>query len=159
MTSKPIFVSPDGSRSLDPTGPIRIRVSGRDTNGAMAIFEVPTQIDAGAPLHVHRVENEWFYALRGEYDIQVGDEIFKLTPGGSVYAPKLIPHTWHDVGDISGTLLVIAQPAGHMEDFIADLARLNAGSKRPRPEAMREMFTKYDMEIVGPPLPKRVVPK
>jgi hypothetical protein len=44
-------------------------------------------------------------------------------------------------------------------DFIVDLARLNAGSERPRPEAMREMFTKYDMEIVGPPLPKRVVPK
>jgi hypothetical protein len=51
-------------------------------------------------------------------------------------------------------------PLGWMaRDFIVDLARLNAGSERPRPEAMREMFTKYDMEIVGPPLPKRVVPK
>ena len=150
-----VFVPPEGSRATDPTAGIKVRVSGRDTGGAMTVLEVPTQIDAGAPLHVHRIENEWFYALRGEYDIQVGKEIFHLKPGGSVFAPRLIPHTWHDVGETAGTLLVVAEPAGHMEAFIVDLAQLNAQPQPPSADAMKAMFAKHEMEIVGPPLPTK----
>ena len=152
-TTHAVFVPPDGSRSTADTAGIKVRVSGADTGGAMTILEVPTQVDAGAPLHVHHVENEWFYALHGEYDIKVGEDIFRLTPGGSVYAPRLVPHTWHDVGEAAGTLLVVAQPAGHMESFIVDLAMLNAAPEPPSAEVMRAMFAKHDMEIVGPPLP------
>jgi quercetin dioxygenase-like cupin family protein len=86
-------VPPGGSRS---SGKIAVKVSGRDNSGAFTVLEVATEVDAGSPLHVHHIENEWFYALEGEYDIQVGDQVFHLKPGGSVYAPKLIPHAWHD---------------------------------------------------------------
>jgi mannose-6-phosphate isomerase-like protein (cupin superfamily) len=93
-------VPPGGSRSPGDTGAIAVKVSGADNGGAFAVLEVPTVVDSGPPLHLHHVENEWFYALEGEYDIKVGEQIFNLKPGGSVYAPKMIPHTWHDVGDI-----------------------------------------------------------
>jgi hypothetical protein len=35
-----------------------------------------------------------------------------VKPGASVYAPKLIPQAWHDVGATPGKMLVVAQPAG-----------------------------------------------
>ena len=72
--AKPICVPPDGNRSVEPTGNVRIRVSGNDNGGAVAVLEFQTKPDDGAFLHVHHVE--WFYALEGEYDIKVGDEIF-----------------------------------------------------------------------------------
>ena len=115
---KPILVPPEGNRSTEPTGNIKIRVSGNDNGGAVAVLEVRTKADDGALLHVHHVENEWFYALDGEYDIQGGNEIFHLKPGASVNAPQLIPHTWHDVGDKGSRMLVVAQPAGHIEGFL-----------------------------------------
>jgi mannose-6-phosphate isomerase-like protein (cupin superfamily) len=89
--AKPIFVPPDGNRSADPTGDVRIKVSGAGTGGAVAVLEVRTSPDFSTPVHVHHVENEWFYAIEGEYEVKVGDEIFHLKPGGSVYAPQVNP--------------------------------------------------------------------
>jgi quercetin dioxygenase-like cupin family protein len=152
-SARPIFVPPEGSRSTEPTGNIKIRVSGNDNGGAVAVLEVHTKADDGVHLHVHHIENEWFYALEGEYDIQVGNEIFYLKPGASVYAPKLIPHTWHDVADKGSRMLVVAQPAGHIEAFSVDLFKLIASGTRDE-TAMKALFHRHDMEMVGPPLPK-----
>ena len=158
MTSaKPIFVPPKGNRSVEPTGSIRSRVSGDDNSGAVAVLEFLTKPDDGAFLHVHHVENEWFYALEGEYDIKVGNEIFHLSQGGSVYAPKLIPHTFHDVSDKGSRLLVVVQPAGHIEAFSVDLFKLIASGNRDE-STIRALFQKHDMELVGPPLPKKRLP-
>jgi mannose-6-phosphate isomerase-like protein (cupin superfamily) len=147
-------VAPGASRTPDDTGPIKVKVSGTDTGGAFTVLEVPTAVDSGPPLHLHHVENEWFYALDGEYDIKVGDQLFNLKPGGSVYAPKMIPHTWHDVGEKPGRMLVVAQPAGHLEAFVKDLAKLGVAGAR-QPGAMKALFERHNMEMVGPPLPKK----
>ena len=77
---------------------ILVKVSGTDTGGSFALFEVPAGPNAGPGLHMHHVENEVFYVLEGELDVQVGTEIVRLGPGGSVYAPRLIPHTWQPAG-------------------------------------------------------------
>ena len=94
------------------------------------VVEVLTAIDSGAPLHMHHIENEWFYA------------------------PRLVPHTWHDVGETPGRMLVVAQPAGGMEGFAKDLIALG-GTGVPDRLAMRALFAKYHMEMLGPPLPKK----
>jgi mannose-6-phosphate isomerase-like protein (cupin superfamily) len=142
------------SRSTDETGNIQIKVSGADTGGAFVVLEVLTAIDSGAPLHMHHIENEWFYVLDGEYDIHVGERLFNVKAGASVYAPRLVPHTWHDVGETPGRMLVVAQPAGGMEGFAKDLIALG-GTGVPDPSAMRGLFAKYNMEMLGPPLPKK----
>jgi mannose-6-phosphate isomerase-like protein (cupin superfamily) len=150
---QPFSLPPGGSRS---SGRIAVKVSGKDNGGAFAVLEVPTAMGSGPPLHVHHVENEWFYALEGEYDIQVGDQIFHLKPGGSAFGPRMIPHTWHDVGPVPGKMLVVAQPAGHIEAFTEDLEKLVAAGP-PSPAAFKALFQKHDMEIVGQPLAKKVV--
>jgi mannose-6-phosphate isomerase-like protein (cupin superfamily) len=154
---RPFFVRPGEGREGDTfTGRHRIlvKVSGADTGGALAALEVRTAVDSGPSLHVHHVENEWFYALEGAYDIQVGAEIFHLTPGGSVYGPKLVPHTWHDVGETPGRMLVVAQPAGHLEAFAKDLESIGPDGMQA-PGAEKALFERHNMQIAGPPLPKK----
>jgi mannose-6-phosphate isomerase-like protein (cupin superfamily) len=159
MTPTAFVVAPGGSRSrsnVASSGKISVKVSGKDNGGSFAVLEVATEMDAGSPLHVHHVENEWFYALEGEYDIQVGDQIYRLEPGASVYGPKLIPHAWHDVGVTAGKMLVVVQPAGNIEAFSEELEKLGPGGD-PDPAVFKAFFEKHDMEIVGPPLPKKLV--
>jgi mannose-6-phosphate isomerase-like protein (cupin superfamily) len=122
--AKPIFVAPDGNRSADLTGDVKIIVLGADTGGAVAVLEVRTSPDFSTPVHVHHVENEWFYAIEGEYEVKIGDEIFYLKPGGSVHASKLIHHAINDVRDRGGKLMVVAQPADHIEAVSVDLFKL-----------------------------------
>jgi mannose-6-phosphate isomerase-like protein (cupin superfamily) len=154
---RPFFVRPDAGREGDTLGErhrIVVKVSGSDTSGAVAVLEIRTSVDSGPSLHVHHVENEWFYALEGEYDIQVGTEIFHLKRGGSAYGPKLVPHTWHDVGETPGRMLVVAQPAGHLEAFAKDLESMSPADMRT-PGAEKALFERHNMEIAGPPLPKK----
>jgi mannose-6-phosphate isomerase-like protein (cupin superfamily) len=138
--------------------PRRYRVnSGGSSSGAVAVLEVQTSADEGSPLHVHHVENEWFYVFEGEYEIKVGNEIFHLKAEGSIYAPKQIPHAFHDVGETGGKMLVVVQPAGHIESFSVDLFKLVTSGTRDE-IALKVPFQKHEMEIVGPPLPKKCQP-
>ena len=152
-SAQPAFfaVPSGGSRSA---GKVTVKVSGRDTHGAVAIVETPTLAGYGPPLHRHHVENEWFYALEGEYDVQVGGSLFHIKSGGSVFCPRMMPHTWRDVGSASGKLMIMAQPAGHIEAFLEDLANLGPPSTRD-PAAYRAVYARYEMDIVGPPLAER----
>jgi mannose-6-phosphate isomerase-like protein (cupin superfamily) len=100
-------------------------------------------------LHVHQVEDEWFYVIDGEYVVQVGDESFRLVPGDSLLAPRKVPHTYAHLGDGQGRLLIAYQPAGDMEDFFLEVSRL-AGSLSAGD--VQRVFRAHGMEVVGPPL-------
>jgi mannose-6-phosphate isomerase-like protein (cupin superfamily) len=95
------------------------KVSGKDTAGSWSMFEAHWSLKGGPPLHVHQVEDEWFYVIEGEYVVQVGDERFGLTPGDSLLAPRKVPHTYAHLGDGQGRLLIAYEPAGDMEDFFS----------------------------------------
>jgi mannose-6-phosphate isomerase-like protein (cupin superfamily) len=152
MTQTPFVVPRGASRSS--SGRIAVKVSGKDTAGAYAVLEVPTPPDAGPSLHTHHIENEWFYVLEGEHDIKVDDQIYHLEIGGSAYGPKLIPRTWHCVSQTAGRLLVISQPAGHLESFVEDLVKLTP-AQLIYPAVEKALFEKYEIEMAGPPLPKK----
>lgn len=153
-TQETFATAAGGSRSTEPaapTGQISVKVSGTDTGGAFAVFEVPTVPLAGPPLHLHHTENEWFYTLDGEHDFQVGDKIHHLAPGGSIFAPRMVPHTWQNVGDSPGRMLVFVQPAGRLQAFFGLYSKLvSIGALSVA--AAKALFQEYEMEVVGLPL-------
>lgn len=131
---------------------VMLKISGDDTGGELALFEVPPG-NPGPPLHMHHIENELFWVLEGELDVQVGSEIIRLTTGSCVYAPKMVPHTWQPVGGHDVRFLSLAEPAGRLEEFIAELLRRRRSGPLD-PESMKSPFEMYEMEVVGPALPK-----
>lgn len=155
---RPSFqVSPGVGRpgKLPGAGPgtAMLKVSGDDTGGEFALFEIPPA-NPGPPLHMHHVENEFFWVLEGELDVQVGSEIMRLTAGSCAYAPKMVPHTWQPANGSRVRFLAFAEPAGRLEEFIAELLRRRQ-SGPVDPATMKALFEKYDMEVVGPPLVPR----
>ncbi len=79
---------------------IDVKVSGKDTDGDLAIFE-QTAISQGRgiPLHVHRLQDEIFNIIEGEYYFQVGEEKHRLSAGDSIFLPRNIPHAWTQVSE------------------------------------------------------------
>jgi mannose-6-phosphate isomerase-like protein (cupin superfamily) len=132
-------------------GQISVKVSGKDTGGSFAVFEIPTVPFSGPPLHIHEIENEWFYSLEGTHDFQIGEERLRLLPGASLFAPMRISHAWLNVGNSAGKLLTIAQPAGELEQFFVEFATLISAGQ-PDPAQMNQLFEKHSMHIVGPPV-------
>jgi len=129
--------------------PHEVKVSTKDTNGALFVFEHADMGKGGPPRHLHHEQDEWFYAIKGEFAIEVGDEKFRLMPGDSLFAPRKVPHVWAYVGDKPGTLLIALSPAGTFETFIRDATKL---TKRPTLEEGEKSFAAHGMKVVGPPL-------
>jgi mannose-6-phosphate isomerase-like protein (cupin superfamily) len=96
-----------------------IKASGDMTGGAFALFEESEPVDT--PLHVHEREDELFYVLEGEHVFQVGEEEFRVGPGGLVFAPRGVPHAQRRAVPRTGRVLVLTAPAG-LEGFFRELA-------------------------------------
>jgi uncharacterized cupin superfamily protein len=59
---------------------LTIKVAGEDTDGAYTIVQNVSPPSGGPPLHLHHREDEAFYVLEGEYEIQSGDDRINATP-------------------------------------------------------------------------------
>jgi mannose-6-phosphate isomerase-like protein (cupin superfamily) len=129
--------------------PLQIKVPTNDTAGALFAFEHADMDKGGPPRHFHYAQDEWFYAKKGEFAFEVGGERFTLRPGDSLFAPRMVPHVWAYVGDEPGTLLLAVQPAGSLEAFFLESAKL---TRPPTPEEADKMFAAHGMKVVGPPL-------
>src|SRR5262249_45633642 len=80
-------------------GLIHCKVSTQDTNGALFLIEHANMGKGGPLRHLHHDQDEWFYAIEGEYVAEVGDQKFRLKPGDSLLAPRKVPHVWAHVDD------------------------------------------------------------
>src|SRR4051812_22152874 len=56
-------------------------------DGSLFILENTFRARGGPPRHLHFEQDEWFYAVEGEFIIEIGQARFTLRPGDSVLAP------------------------------------------------------------------------
>ncbi len=126
------------------------KVSAKDTDGDMYVYESSRVKKGGPNLHVHPNQDEWWYILEGEFVIKVGDKLHRVKPGDSVFGPRGVPHAFSKIGDGVGRMLTTFQPAGKMEEcFIA----ISEGQMKGKPEAEQDEFRKqHGFERVGPPI-------
>jgi quercetin dioxygenase-like cupin family protein len=126
-----------------------LKVSGKDTNGELAIFEqTGLSPKRGTPLHVHPNQDEIFNVVEGEYHFMLGKDKFKLTAGDTIFLPRKVPHAWTQVSQ-TAKMNVIVQPAGKLEEFFVTMAALKG---EPTKEQVARIFADDEMEVVGPPL-------
>jgi mannose-6-phosphate isomerase-like protein (cupin superfamily) len=126
---------------------LRYKVAFEDTQGALFIIEQTMHAKGGPPRHLHLHQDEWFYILQGEFILEVGAGRFELSTGDSLLAPRKMPHTWAYVGSGPGKLLISFTPAGKMQAFFDETAKLE-GMPRQDPD----LWLAHDMELLGPPL-------
>ena len=84
---------------------IDFKVSPQDSSGIF-ILENTFHERGGPARHLHHDQDEWFYAVEGEFIVEVGQERFKLKPGDSLLGPRKVPHVWAYVGDTRGRMLI-----------------------------------------------------
>jgi mannose-6-phosphate isomerase-like protein (cupin superfamily) len=125
---------------------IAFKVTPQDSAGLL-ILENTFHAKGGPARHLHHAQDEWFYAVEGNFVIEIGDDRMTLGPGDAVLAPRGIPHVWASVGDGVGRMLIVFQPAGQMEEFFQIVTAADA-----MPPQDPELWRAHGMELLGPPL-------
>jgi len=127
-------------------------VSAQDTDGDLCIYDTIRQEKGGPVLHLHHEQDEWFYIIKGEFIVKVGEDTFNLKAGDSAFAPRKIPHAFAKINDDEGQMLVLFQPAGTMEDFFKQMSKLGSSIPDNQGKLLQELWESHGMEVVGPPL-------
>jgi len=125
---------------------IAFKVSAQDSGG-LFILENTFREKGGPARHLHYDQDEWFYAVEGEFIVEVGQERIILKPGDSLLAPRKVPHVWAFTGGVRGRMLIAFMPAGKMEAFFREVTKANA-----MPPQDPELWRAHGMELLGPPL-------
>ena len=125
---------------------IAFKVVPQDSSGIL-ILENTFHARGGPARHLHYDQDEWFYAVEGEFIVEVGHERIRLTPGDSLLAPRKTPHVWAHVGDSRGRILITFMPAGKMEAFFRKVTQANAMAPQDP-----ELWRAHGMDLLGPPL-------
>ena len=129
--------------------PLAIKLSGSATDGQALIFEHADMANGGPPRHVHHAQDEWFYVVKGEYRMEIGDAAHTLRAGDSLLAPRGIPHAWACISDEPGTLLTVVTPVGSFEEFITGTTE---HADLPPMDQIDAALTAGGMTLLGPPL-------
>ena len=126
------------------------KVSAKDTDGDLYIFESTRDKKGGPALHYHYEQDEWWYILEGEFLFKVGEETFTAKAGDSVFGPRMVPHAFAKTNEGIAKMLIGFQPAGKMEECFK---KISEGVTKNMSDEERNNFRKeHGFIAVGPAL-------
>jgi DNA-binding transcriptional MerR regulator len=137
------------------------KVSSKDTDGAMCVFEFTGH--GGGPRHLHHEQDEWIYVIEGEFEVQVNEKPFRVKAGESIFLPRGVGHVWACVGSGPGKVINVYQPAGKIEQFFHSVSELtddlpsrerliNKSVTEDQIKTLHDLFEAHGMDLLGPPL-------
>ncbi|MCE3244632.1 MAG: skgA-A [Arthrobacter sp.] len=139
--------------------PVHCKVSARDTNGALCIFEFTGA--GGGPPHLHHEQDEWIYVLEGLCYFKIGTERLRLAAGESIFIPRKTAHCWGCKPGAQAKIINVYQPAGSMEEFFRAVGNsrnlpteedvINSIYTEVQVQEVFRLFEAHGMCVTGPP--------
>ncbi len=150
---KPIQTAYARTTAYDFPGAITLRIllTSEQTGGTHVVFEDIVQPNIGPPRHIHHDQDETFFFLEGEFDVEVDGQLYHMAPGDVAFIPRGATHAFKNVGETPGRLRYIFSPALEIENmFLAFHAAQSNGDLNT--DKMAEISARYGQSFVGPPL-------
>lgn len=138
MSDQPVLLGPDDGETIRPGVAIK---AGREELVLTDFQYAPGE--KGPPRHIHRFHADAFYVLDGRLAITLDEEDVILEPGGFVFIPPEVIHTFANPGPEPGRYLNLHGPGLGFDEYLrgrlADFDQVEhppPGSGRPTSEAI-----------------------
>lgn len=106
-----------------------------DTEGRYSFFEARNNPGGGVPLHYHTEDEESFYVVEGTYEFRAGEDSVVAGPGGYLFVPRPTPHSFFNIGDTVGRVIIVLSPGGIHERFFGEIGEPIEDLLNPPPAA------------------------
>jgi quercetin dioxygenase-like cupin family protein len=102
------------------------KATGAETAGSFSLWEDVVPPGAGAPPHTHTREDEAFYVLTGEIQLEFEGEsaAHRVGPGGFFFGARHRRHAYRNVGERPARVLVLCTPSCGLERSALGLNRM-----------------------------------
>ena len=148
----PVHTDTETAENLEFPGAITLKIllSGRDSDGSIAVFEDIVQPCVGPGRQIRHGQDKTFFFLEGSFDVEIAGTRHHMCPGDVASVPRGTVHAFSNVGDTFGRLRYVFSPALKMEEmFRAFFAAVPGGLTV---EAMARIAQDHGQEFVGPPI-------
>jgi quercetin dioxygenase-like cupin family protein len=129
------------------------KATAKETGGAFMLFEDQMTQGKSTPMHRHPDVDETLYILEGEIVVHFGGQERRVGPGGTVVAPRGVPHAFA-VTSPEARMLCLQTPGGG-EVFFRNASEPTTRTDPDGPvdfTRVRESATQTGAtEILGPP--------
>ena len=134
---------------------VRFLVSGENSNGSVATFElmVPGAQRLPAPAHSHDHYEETIYGIDGVLTWTVDDKAIEVGPGEALCIPRGAVHRFDNNGTRDAKALCVITPAAIGPDYFREaFGLLNAAAGGPPDKAgMMEIMRRHGLTPAMPP--------
>lgn len=133
---------------------VRFLLTGEDSSGSIAIFEmtVPGGQRLPAPTHSHEHFEETIYGISGVLTVTVDGKAFEVGPGQAICIPRGAVHRFDNDTDQDVKTLCVITPAALGPQYFREMAELlqAAGGPPDRAKAM-EIMLRHGLKPAMPP--------
>ena len=151
-TTGPFVRQPAAGSTLNVLGVTHIyKATGAETAGSFTLWEDLVPPGTGAPPHTHEREDEAFYVLSGEIQIEFEGEPAPrhVGSGGFFYGARHKRHGYRNVSDQPARLLVLCTPSCGLDQMFAELEAATI-SGIPEMAKLAAITAKYGVTIEPP---------
>lgn len=99
---------------------ITVKIGGEKTSNAYSVFEISVPPNVGAGLHIDKDWDEFWHVMEGSFAFTLNGQQIQLGAGGFAHGPKGIPHSFKNVGEATGKLVMFTAPSG-LEKFFKSI--------------------------------------
>ena len=110
-----------------------------ETSGAYSLTEHLVTAASNPPMHVQTDEDEAFYILEGEVELEVDGQIVVATPGTFALVARGAAHCFRVLTETARMLVICSgKPADNLEDFFHAMGQPASDRVLPSPAAPDE---------------------
>ena len=112
------------------------KASTAETGGAYSLTEHLVTAASNPPLHVQTDEDEAFYVLEGEIELEVDGQILTATPGTFAFVARGAEHLFRVLSPTARMLVICSgKPTDNLEDFFLGMGEPARERSLPEPAA------------------------
>lgn len=123
---------------------ITVKIGGEQTGNSYSVFELSVPPGVGAGLHIDKDWDEWWHVIEGTFAFTLNGERIELGAGGFAHGPKGIPHSFKNVGEATGKLVMVTRPSG-LEKFFKTVHNASLRGT-PDKETFRNIMRSHHIE-------------
>lgn len=124
------------------------KATAEETGGSFSLWEAVFPPGSGAPPHTHTREDEAFFGLSGELQIEFegAPEPFLLTPGGFFFGARGRRHALRNIGTEAARVLILSAPSVGLDKMFVELDAAT-GEGHPGLEKIAAITARYGVNI------------
>jgi len=146
---EPRITPSEDAESIRPFGiDMKVMIAAALTGGMCSVLIAPIRPGDGAPPHLHRAHDEYFFVLEGTILLVVDGAESTIAPNTLVFVPRGTTHSFTNIGASTARLLEWTVP-GDNEPYFRAIHEMEINGGGFDPKRFAEINEQFATEFIG----------